>query len=177
MSIGPYGNPVTPSPEGSSFSVPTQSPSTPTTPSATSPEAGKAAFEKIAVAKMQNMAGTRGYLLDSSALTAIADKLWQSVSLQQLYAGYTQSPSNYAGALDAAIMNTVLNPSLDATIGPTIMPDYASTMQSAGLSLTPAMLQALGNSTMAANGTVARPFDPSTVSGYDYGPALPADLA
>jgi len=177
MSIGPYNNPVSPSPEGSSFSVPTQSPSTPTTPSATNPDAAKTNFEKIAVAKMQNMAGTRGYLLDSSALTAIADKLWQSVSLQQLYAGYTQNASQYAVALDAAIMNTVLNPSLDPTIDPTIMPDYASTMQSAGLDLTPAMLQALSNSTMAANATVPRPFDTSTVSGYDYGQALPADLA
>jgi hypothetical protein len=139
--------------------------------------AQKAGFEKIAVAKMQNMAGTRGYLLDTSALTAIADKLWQSVSLQQLYAGYVTTPNSYAVALDAAIMNTVLNPSLDPTIDPTIMPDYASTMQTAGLDLTPAMLQALSNSTMAANATVPRPFDTSTISGYDYGQALPADLA
>ena len=125
---------------------------------------------------MQNMAGTRGYLLDTSALTAIADKLWQSVSLQQLYAGYVTTPNSYAVALDAAIMNTVLNPSLDPTIDPTIMPDYASTMQTAGLDLTPAMLQALSNSTMAANATVPRPFDTSTISGYDYGQTLPSTV-
>jgi Peptidase family M23 len=74
-------------------------------------------------------------------------------------------------------MNTVLNPNLDLTIDPTIMPDYATTLQNAGLDLTPAMLQALSNSTMAANATVPRPFDTSTISGYDYGQALPADLA
>jgi hypothetical protein len=179
MSVGPYGNPnPTPSPEGSSFAVPVQSP-TPSgsTASPQSLDQQKSGFEKIAVAKMQNMAGTRGYLLDTSALTAIADKLWQSVSLQQLYAGYVTTPNQYAVALDAAIMNTVLNPALDPTIDPTIMPDYANSMQTAGLDLTPAMLQALSNSTMAANATVPRPFDTSTVSGYDYGQALPADLA
>jgi Peptidase family M23 len=176
VSTGPYGGQPTPSPEGSSFAVPTQSSSTPTTAGAQSPDAQKAGFEKIAVAKMQNMAGTRGYLLDTSALTAIADKLWQSVSLQQLYAGYTQpgGAQNYTVALDAAIMNTVLNPALDPTIDPTIMPDYASTMQSAGLDLTPSMLQALSNSTMAANATVPRPFDTSKISGYDFGQAPPA---
>jgi len=148
-----------------------------TSAQATPPEATKTGFKKIAIAKLKNMAGTRGYLLDDSALSAIADKLWQSVSLQQLYAGYTTRPSDYAAALDAAIMNTVLNPNLDPTIDPTIMPDYATTLQNAGLDLTPAMLQALSNSTMAANATVPRPFDTSTVSGYDYGQELPAELA
>lgn len=177
MSIGPYAQPSA-SPEGTTaLSTPIQSPTSPGTAGATSPDAQKQGFEKIAIAKMQNMAGTRGSLLDTSALTAIADKLWQSVSLQQLYAGYVTTPNQYAVALDAAIMNTVLNPSLDPTIDPTIMPDYASTMQNAGLDLTPAMLQALSNSTMAANATVPRPFDTSTVSGYDYGQPMPATVA
>ncbi len=167
--MDPYG----PTPGGSGLSVPTQSPSTPTTPGAQSPDAQKAGFEKIAIAKMQNMAGTRGYLLDTSSLASIADRLWQSVSLQQLYAGYVTTPSSYAVALDAAIMNTVLNPALDPAIDPTIMSDYASTMQTAGLDLTPAMLQGLSNSTMAANASVPRPFDTSTISGYDFGQAPP----
>ena len=168
--------PINATPGGSLVSPSPENPGA-TNTGAPDSAAQKAGFEKIAVAKMQNMAGTRGYLLDTSALTAIADKLWQSVSLQQLYAGYVTTPNSYAVALDAAIMNTVLNPSLDPTIDPTIMPDYASTMQTAALDLTPAMLQALSNSTMAANATVPRPFDTSTISGYDYGQALPADLA
>jgi len=181
--MDPYGSPSpSPSPAGgSSFAAPVQASPSPSASvaSAQSPDQQKAGFEVIAVAKMRSMAGTRGYLLDSSSLTSIADRLWQSVSLQQMYGMYSQpgGAASYAVALDAAIMNTVLNPSLDPTIDPTIMPDYASTMQTAGLDLTPAMLQALSNSTMAANATVPRPFDTSTISGYDYGQALPADLA
>ena len=170
-SLGPYGggNP-SPSPEGSTgLSVPTQSSSAPTGVGATNATGVPTAFEQMVVTKLQNMVGTRGYLLDSSALTAIADKLWQSVSLQQLYAGYLNSPSQFASNLEAQIMNTVLNPSMDPTIDPTIMSDYATSVQNAGLTLTPAMLTALGNATMAANAAVPKPFGTSTVSGNDYG--------
>jgi murein DD-endopeptidase MepM/ murein hydrolase activator NlpD len=177
---GPGGTQASPTPSsGSGLSVPVQSSSTTGGTAPQNPDALKAGFESVAIAKLKKMAGTQGYLLDSTALTSIADRLWQSVSLQQIYASYTMpgQASNWAATLDAAIMNTVLNPSADPTIDPTIMPDYASTLQAAGLSLTPAMLQALSNSTMASNATVPRPFDTSTVSGYDYGQALPADLA
>lgn len=181
MSIGPFGQPSgAPSPEGStSLSTPVQQPSATNTSStgATNAQGVPVEFEQMVVTKLQQMEGTRGYLIDTGSLTAIADKLWQSVQLQQLWAGYKSLPTLYAPNLEAQIQATVLNPTQDPTVDPTIITDYTQAVQGAGLSLTPAMLTSLSNATMAANAAVPRPFDTSMVSGYDWGQPLPEDLA
>jgi murein DD-endopeptidase MepM/ murein hydrolase activator NlpD len=180
----PYGQPSpaasgtarTNTPSGTSFSTQVQNPSS-TQTGAADPNANKAAFEALATAKIQQMIGTRYYLVDSATLQGIVDKLWQSVSLQQLMNGYQQSPSQYGAALETAIQNAILNPSTDPAIDPSVTSDYINAKQGAGESLSTAELTALSNATQAANAPVPRPFDTSNVSGYDFNTPLPPDLA
>src|SRR6266571_2377219 len=102
MSIGPYG-PNAGGGGGTSLTPPVQA-------GAGGVPGGQAGFIALAKAKIQQMIGPRYYLIDDATLTGIATKLWNSVALQELYAGYQQSPAMYGASLEAQIQATILNP-------------------------------------------------------------------
>jgi murein DD-endopeptidase MepM/ murein hydrolase activator NlpD len=180
----PYGQPSptasgaarTNTPAGTSFSTTVQSPGT-TGTDPNNPDVSKAAFEAFAVGRLQSMLGPRYYQVDSSVLTAIADKLWNSVVVQQIFSAY-QSSATAANTtnLNAAIQAAVLTPD-QYGLDPSVTSDYTTAKVGAGIPLSAAELTALSTSTQAANAPVPRPFDTARVSGYDWGQPLPKNLA
>ena len=173
MSTGPFGpnNPVTPSPGGSAFTVPTNDPSTQSSrqPSATpSPE-----FIALAKARITGMIGAQAYLIPEAQLNALIQKLWQEPAIQSDWNLYQSDKGRWGASLYQSIQNQIMGGGSDDSL--TV--DYTNLKLASGKGLSLAEQAALANVTMAQGALVPAPFTTNTVSGYDYGDPMAKPVA
>lgn len=144
------------------------------TPVSTDPPADFTAWVNTALQSRLGL--TKFSLIPAADKKELIAKIWQDPSIQQDYVTNHQQLAGGNIASVAILENQIQAVMTGQGNDPSVAIDYTNMLQAAGVPLTASEQAGLAGATQSVNAPVPRPFDTSTVSGYDFGQTLPATV-